>query len=180
MTDNSSMGSPSDRATLLIAAVSGTLAFTIGFNYGAFEVIFFDQLLTVWVISMVVFVGSLVTKLPPNTWPRRLILLLPTLWVIAATIDNTTDLASGDRYVFTITVIVTLIALPFVAWNLVTAINTDFAELPRRNKGIVVSALAIFFVLGAVLGANNDAFLTCQDFKVSGNDLPADCLETSP
>jgi hypothetical protein len=62
----------------------------------------------------------------------------------------------------------------------VTAINADFAELPKRNKGIAISALAIFFALGAVLGANNDAFLTCQDFKVSGNDLPANCLETSP
>ena len=180
MTDSSALGSPSDRATLLIAAASGTLAFTIGFNYGAFGVIFFDQLLTVWVLAMVVFVGSLFTNLPPNTWPRRLILLLPTLWVIAAAVDNAIDMASGDRFVFTVTVIVTLIALPFVAWNLVTAINADFAELPNRNKGIAISALAIFFVLGAVLGANNDAFLTCQDFKVSGNDLPADCLEPSP
>ncbi|TDI55980.1 MAG: hypothetical protein E2O96_04155 [Acidobacteria bacterium] len=180
MTDNSSMGSPSDRATLLIAAASGTLAFAIGFNYGAFKVIFFDQLLTVWVLATVVFIGSLVTKLPPNTWPRRLILLLPSLWVVAAAIDNTIDMNSGERFVFTLTVIVTLVALPFVAWSLVTAINADFAELPKRNKGIVLTAVAIFFVLGAVLGANNDSFLTCQDFKVSGNDLPANCLETSP
>jgi hypothetical protein len=174
------MGSPSDRATLLIAAASGTLAFTIGFDYGAFGVIFFDQLLTVWVLAMVVFVGSLFTKLPPNTWPRRLILLLPTLWVIAAVVDNAIDMASGEKFVFTVTVIVTLVAVPFVAWNLVTAINADFAELPRRNKGIAISALAFFFVLGAVLGANNDTFLTCQDFKVSGNDLPANCLEITP
>ena len=97
MTDNSSMGSPSERATLLIAAASGTFAFAIGFNYGAFGVLFFYQLLTVWVLATIVFVGSLVSKLPPNTWPRRLILLLPTVWLIAAAIDNAIELNSCYR-----------------------------------------------------------------------------------
>jgi len=174
------MGSPSERATLLIAAASGTFAFAIGFNYGAFGVLFFYQLLTVWVLATIVFVGSLVSKLPPNTWPRRLILLLPTVWLIAAAIDNAIELNSGESFVFVLTIIVTVIALPFVAWSLVIAISADFVELPKRNKGIVFAAVAIFFVLGAVLGANNDTFLTCQDFKVSGNDLPANCLEITP
>ena len=61
----------SDRATLLIIAGSAIVAFNVGFNLGAFGVVFFDQLLAVWVIASVVMVASIVSKLPPRTWPRR-------------------------------------------------------------------------------------------------------------
>ena len=46
------------RATVLIAAGSATIAFMLGFNYGAFGVIFFEQVFTVWVISTVVTAAS--------------------------------------------------------------------------------------------------------------------------
>ena len=51
--DQPTTATPSDRATLLIAAGSATFAFMLGFNLGAFNAIFFDQLLVVWVISRV-------------------------------------------------------------------------------------------------------------------------------
>ena len=171
---------PSDRATLLITAASASFAFTIGFNLGAFGVIFFDQLLAVWVISTVVFAGSLVSSLRPRTWPRRLILLLPTLWIIAAWVDNTFGLATYERIAFTLTVAVTIFALPFVAWILITVINADFANLPRSRKGVVIASVAFFMVIGLGIGARNDMFLNCGDFKISGNDLPANCLEVTP
>ena len=180
MSDEQPTATPSDRATLLVAAGSATVAFMVGFNFGAFDVVFFDQLLTVWVLATVVFFASLVSGLPPNTWPRRLILLLPSLWLLAAGIDNALDLGSGERFVFALTVVVTLIALPFVAWILVSAINTDFAELPSNNKLIVLAALFIALVVGFGIGARNDFLLTCDDFKISGNDLPPNCLEVTP
>ncbi len=170
-------GTPSDRATLLVAAGSATFAFMLGFNLGAFRVIFFDQLLTVWVIATIAFVGSIVSDLPPNTWPRRLILLLPSMWLLAAWIDNSVDLDNGDRIAFLLTLAVTVVALPFVAWTLVTAINTDFAELPGRNKVAVIAAVGIFVVAGWAIGARNDFLLNCDDFKISGNDLPDNCIE---
>jgi hypothetical protein len=178
--DDNMEATPSDRAALLITAASASFAFTIGFNLGAFGVIFFDQLLAVWVISTVVFAGSLVGSLPPRTWPRRLILLLPTLWIVAAWVDNTFGLTTGDRVAFTLTVAVTIIALPFVAWILITVINADFANLPRGRKGVVMAAVGLFMIIGFVIGARNDMFLNCGDFKISGNDLPANCLEVTP
>jgi hypothetical protein len=171
---------PSDRAALLITAATASFAFTIGFNLGAFGVIFFDQLLAVWVIATVVFTGSLVSSLPPRTWPRRLILLLPTLWIIAAWADNTFGLTTYDRIAFTLTVAVTIFALPFVAWILITVINADFANLPRSRKGVVIASVGVFMIIGLGIGARNDVFLNCGDFKISGNDLPANCLEVTP
>jgi hypothetical protein len=58
---------PSDRATLLITAGSATVAFTVGFNLGAFGVVFFDQLLTVWVIATVILFASIFSNIPPDT-----------------------------------------------------------------------------------------------------------------
>lgn len=170
---------PADRATLLVTAGSAGIAFMIGFNLGAFRVVFFEQLLTVWVVATVVLIGSVVSDLPPNTWPRRLILLIPSLWLVSAWIDNSTDLANGERVAFALTMIVTAVALPFVAWILVTAINTDFAALPGRNKGLVIGTVAIFVVVGFAIGARNDLLLNCDDFKVSGNDLPDNCLQVT-
>ncbi len=167
-----------DRATLLIAAGSAAVAFGIGFNYGAFDAIFFGDVFRVWVVATVVFVGSLVSPLPPHTWPRRLVLLVPTLWLLASWIDNNLDVTNSDKVVTGLTLVVTFIALPFVGWFLVTAINTDFADLPRTHKGVVIATIAVFLVIGALLGARNDVLLTCDDFKVSGNDLPPNCVSS--
>jgi hypothetical protein len=171
---------PSDRATLLITAGSASVAFTVGFNLGAFGVVFFDQLLVVWVVSTIVLVASIVSNLPPSTWPRRLVLLVPTLWIIAAWIDNEYSFDRSERIVFIITVTVTMFVLPAVAWILITVINTDFADLPGRKKGIVIAAVGLAMIAGFGFGARNDLFLNCGDFKISGNDLPANCIETNP
>lgn len=172
-------GSATERATLLVAVGSAIVAFMLGFNLGAFGVVFFDQLLVVWVIATIVLIASIVSDLPPNTWPRRLILLIPSLWVLAAWVDNAESVAGGERIVFLLTLAVTAVALPFVAWILVTAINTDFDELPRGNKLLVVAAVGIAIVVGFGIGARNDTILTCDDFKISGNDLPDNCIEVS-
>jgi len=171
--------SPSDRATLLITVASASVAFTLGFNFGAFGVIFFDQLLTVWVISTIVFFASVITDIPPRTWPRRLILLTPTLWIIAAWMDNTFATTTYNRIAFTLTVGVTVFVLPVVAWILITAINTEFATLPGGRKGVVIASVGLFIIIGFAIGARNDMFLNCGDFKISGNDLPANCLEVT-
>ena len=174
------MSTPSDRATLLITAGSATVAFAVGFNMGAFGVIFFGQLLAIWVIATVVLVGSLVSDLPPDTWPRRLVLLVPSLWIIAAWVDSNYSFNRSERFVFAMTVIVTLIVLPAVAWILVTVVNTDFAELPGRKKGIVIATVGLFIIIGFAFGARNDMFLDCEDFKISGNDLRSNCVPATP
>jgi hypothetical protein len=171
---------PSDRATLLITAGSATVAFSVGFNMGAFGVVFFGQLLTIWVISTIVLVGSLLSDLPPRTWPRKLVLLIPSLWLAAAWLDNTTAFDANEKIAFALTVAVTLFVLPVVAWILITAINSDFVHLPGRKKLIVVVSVGLFIIIGFAFGARNDVFLNCDDFKISGNDLPANCLEVTP
>lgn len=169
----------SDRAALLIAVPAALLAFWIGFNLGAFDEIFFDQVLGVWVTATVVLVASLVSKLPPRSWWGRLVLLVPTVWLIAATVIDPGD-SGGAVYLFGVTVVVTVITLPFLGWILVTAISPGFLDLPRVNKSAIVAVALLFFLGGWALGSRNDRFLTCENFKVSGADQPVNCTPESP
>lgn len=168
-----------ERATLLIAVGSASVAFMLGFNFGAFGVVFFDQVFTVWVVATIVFVASIFTRLEPQTWPRRVVLVIPSFWLILSWLNNNTDLERIDDFTIVFTVVVTLVPLPFVGWILITTINSEFAELPRRNKAVVIATVGLFLVAGLVLGARNDLVLDCDDFKVSGNDLPDNCVSQS-
>lgn len=164
-----------DRATLLITVTAATVAFGLAFNEGAFDTIFFDVYMTVWVIATAVLVGSLVSELPPRDWWGRLVLLLPTAWIVAAWIGGPADQDTAADVLFVLTIIVTVISLPFVAWVLISVINPDFVGLPTRNRIAVLAGVLVFALAGYAMGARNDMFLNCDDFKVSGNDLPANC-----
>lgn len=165
-----------DRAALLIAVPGATVAFGLGFNLGAFDEIFFDAILAVWVIATLVLAASFFTRLPPRHWAGRAVLLLPTLWLVMASLIDPIETSALDNAVFAVTIVITVITLPFIGWILISAINPDFVSLPRHNRAAVMTAVAVFAVAGWLLGARNDAFLTCDDFKVSGNDLPANCV----
>jgi hypothetical protein len=170
-------GTPPERATLLISVASASVAFMLAFDLGAFGEVFFDQIFTVWVTSTIVFVGSISSRLPPNSWTARLVLLIPTVWLLVAWINNPRNEGAGESALLWLALIITVVALPFVAWMLVSTINPDFRDLPRSNKLTVAVAVVVFFAAGYVAGARNDVLLTCDDFKVSGNDLPANCVE---
>jgi hypothetical protein len=167
--------SKADRASLLIAVAVASGAFFIGFNFGAFEVVFFDAVLSIWVVATIVLIASFITSLPPRRWYGRLLLLIPSVWILLAWIADPAgeDAASDALYLFTL--ISALVTLPFIAWVLVSTINPDFLALPRSHRSAIIAALIVFGLAGIGLGARNDVFLNCDDFKVSGNDLPANC-----
>jgi hypothetical protein len=168
-------GTPTERATLLITITAATVAFGLGSNLGAFDVIFFDALLTVWVIATIVLVGSFVTSLPPRHVGGRLVLLLPSGWLLAALMSDPASEGLASRVLFALTIAVTVVCLPFIAWALISAINPEFIDLPRLNRIAVAGAVIAFALIGYGLGARNDLFLSCDDFKISGNDLPPNC-----
>ena len=170
-------GTTAERVTLLVTASSASVAFMLAFNLGAFSVVFVDQLLTVWVLATIVLVGSLFSKLPPQNWAGRILLLLPSGWILAAWWAGPTGRDATGNVVLGITIALTLVVLPFIVWVLVSAINPDFIHLPKSNRITIIGAVLFFVVAGYAMGARNDFFLNCDDFKVSGNDLPANCVQ---
>ncbi len=173
-------GTPAERATLLISVASASVAFMLAFNLGAYGEVFFDQIFTVWIASTLVLLGSIFTRLPPNTWPPRLVLLLPTVWILVGWVDNPRTEDAGASALLWLTLAITVVALPFAAWILVSTINPDFRDLARNYKIVVGAVVVVAFAAGYGIGARNDVLLTCDDFKVSGNDLPTNCVKLEP
>jgi hypothetical protein len=122
-----------------------------------------------------VLVASFVTNLPPRDWFGRLILVIPTIWIILAWVADPAGEDAASEALYVLTLILTLVTLPFIAWVLVSTINPDFLKLPRPNRMAIIAALVVFALAGFGIGERNDVFLNCDDFKVSGNDLPANC-----
>lgn len=170
-----SRGTSADRAALLISVPSASVAFMLAFNLGAFDTIFFEAVFSVWVVSTLVLVGSLVSRLPPQHLGGRLILLVPSLWFLAAWVTDPADEDIASNALFASTIFVTIVCLPFIAWMLISIINPAFGDLPGKNKLAVLGAVILFASIGYLVGARNDVFLTCDEFKLSGNDLPDNC-----
>lgn len=164
-----------DRATVLIAVTTSSVAFIVAFNFGAFDTVFFNRISTVWVISTVVLVASFVTSVGPKTWTGRLALLLPTLWIALQSLTVTGLVSIDDNVINWFAAAVTGVALPFLAYALVGAVNPAYIDLPQRNKRAIIISVLVFAGIGAVMGVRNDLFLTCEDFEVSGNDQPVNC-----
>ena len=168
-------GTTTERATLLITVTAASVAFGLGFNLGAFDAVFFDALLAMWVVATVVLIGSFLTRLPPQYLGGRLALLLPSAWLLAALVADPSGEDAASRVLLGLTIVMTVVCLPFIAWFLISAINPDFIDLPRTNRLAVIGAVVAFSLIGYGLGARNDLFLNCDDFKISGNDLPDNC-----
>ena len=85
-------------------------------------------LLSIWVVATIVLVASFITGLPPQNWFGRLILLIPSVWIILAWIAGPAgdDAASDALYVFTLIV------------TLVTSMVIVLAEASRSIPPLVV------------------------------------------
>lgn len=147
------------------------------FSLGAWGEIFFDDILGLWAASTAAFVFVLVERKPVGSrLVRAFFLLLPTVWLVLnfAVSDNEENLAVVIVDLFAIAAV--LLGIPFTLWVLVRIVWPDFAtDFPRRTKVLIASVVLGIAVVSLVLGLNQEHFLTCADFDISGNSRPAGC-----
>ncbi|MRG59692.1 hypothetical protein GE115_07380 [Agromyces sp. CFH 90414] len=152
------------------------------FTLGAWGTLFFDQLLTIWVVSTAGFVIVLMQPRPfPHRLGKSLALLVPSLWLALAFLlsDETDDF--GVFLVDLVGILVALIGMPFTLVVLVRVVWPDFGHGLTRGRKVVVTAAFVAIALGSfVLGASHPYFLTCEDFAISGNSEPPGCVHAEP
>ena len=176
--------SGSDAKTFVLAAIAmSTASWEITFNLGVYNTIFFEHGFTIWVASTAAFLASLFVSRPNNepllSWRGRFVMLIPTAWLFMVLISEPTaqDQATSG-IVFWVTIAVVLIALPYVLYVIVLVITPDLVDLKDRRLSLALGGIVLFIgVTGYSVGAKNELFLTCYDFQVSGNELPARCGE---
>jgi hypothetical protein len=147
-------------------------AFTLG-TYGG---VFFEQALSLWAASTAVFLVSLTAARRDRvSWPRRLALLLPSLWL-----GMTIAVPTGYEHrlsepLFYVGAVLTLAGIPFLTALLLRVTIAGYEQIPIRRRLVAAAVVATVAVLAFVLGQIHNRFLTCTDFTVSGNYAPPGC-----
>lgn len=180
MTDDSVPATRSrQRREIPLAVISVGMAVVVwwpAFTLGAWGDLFFDTLLTLWAASTAAFVFVLVERRPVGSrlW-RAFLLLLPSVWLAASFVDiETTDLVAFLATLFALLVVV--IASPLTVWVLARIMWPDFGQnISRRQRWLIVGVVGGVAVGSFVLGLNQERFLTCEEFAISGNSEPPGC-----
>lgn len=179
----SSISEAESKAFVLSAIALSASLFDITFWFGVFGTVFFEHLFFVWVASTVALIASLfvppIDALPAIvSWRGRIILLVPTLWLILEAMSNLTPTlhAAIGPLDWLIAVIAVGVSLPYLIYILVLVIVPDIDRLQHpKLRAALVSIAAMIAVCGFSIGQNHFVFLTCNDFKVAGDDIPDNC-----
>jgi hypothetical protein len=174
-TDRGSRYGPAAVATVTVALVTWPIAF----NLGAYGEVFYDDVFRFVVAATVGL--AIATVLSPYAGRRRWLtvgaLAAPALWLALSVIffDSTTAAAS-DPVFGVLALVAVVIAIPTVMKLLMDLFVPDLSSLENsRVAGFAGAIILLVAVAGFAVGANNDAFLTCDDFKVAGSDQPSNC-----
>lgn len=166
-----------ERATGVVAVGMCIAMWWPAFTLGAWGQLFFEQKLTVWAAAS----GALLVVLfrrhgEENRKRRALALMLPTLWlVLALTAED--DGGFLDVLTRALGNTVAVVGLPATMWVLARIIWPDLGEgsLSPARRFVVVTLVLCIAMASYLLGVNHAAFLTCEDFTISGNSEPAGC-----
>ncbi len=167
------------RTFVLSSVAIATSVWGIAFNLGAFKTIFFDDLFTVWVVATAVLLALLFIPSGRKIlrWYSILILLSPTFWLLFNYLEMSSTLTpAAESFVLFLGIVIGIICLPYSIYLVITILNPDLISLKGKAIKIrIISVGLIIALVGFFVGSNNNMFLTCEDFKISGNDLPANC-----
>jgi len=175
--------SASRRRDIPLAVISVGMAVVVwwpAFTLGAWSVLFFDQLLTLWAAATAAFVFVLFERRPVGRRMfRAFLLLLPSVWLVFAFIDfDTTDLFTFLATLFALLVV--LIASPLTVWVLARIMWPDFGQnSTTRQRWLIIGVVVGIGVVSFLLGLNQEHFLTCEEFAISGNSEPPGCVKES-
>ncbi|WP_240747141.1 hypothetical protein [Microbacterium sp. K24] len=172
--------SASARATGVVIVAMSVAVWWPAFTLGAWGTFFFDQLLTVWAAS----IGALIVVLfQPRGRPRvlkALALLVPTLWLVLTALPLQED-DLGAFVLDLVAIFVALLSVPATIWVLARVMWPEFGEdISRGRRVLVVAAVVLVGVASFLLGVNQERFLTCGDFTISGNSEPPGCVPGPP
>jgi hypothetical protein len=168
------------RAFSLVVVGMSIAVWWPAFTLGAWGTLFFDQQLLVWVAATAAFfVVLLRPRVMGRRWPTLLALLVPSVWLVLGFAQDTTNVWAF--VVELLGIVVGLLGIPFTLWALVRIIWPEMgSDLRLRTRIGAIVLVAGIAVASFVLGVNQNRFLSCQDFDISGNSRPPGCVVATP
>lgn len=175
---------PEIRTFVLGAIALSTATWTVAFNLGAYHTIFYRSIFIVWVTVSTIFLISLLVPEQdvPIPWWGKVLMLVPTVLVVLIPL-HTTSFGNQqlEGFLIAVSTIILIICLPYALYVAANVINADLLALPEARLRIyLVLIVLVVGVIGFWMGANNHFFLNCGDFKIAGDDQPANCQPGPP
>ena len=160
------------RGFVLVTVPGALVAWSIGFEFGAFDNVSYQRVFAVFVVSTVVLLATFVAadEGTHSSAVRRLALAAPLVYVVLDALFL--DESGPVSRTLGLAVVATL---PYALWVAARLMGVAYFELDRRTQVAVVLTIAVIGACGLYVGANNDRFVTCRDFERSGDYLPENC-----
>jgi hypothetical protein len=185
MTQEDQAISNAEAKVFVISAIALTATVSsAAFWYGVYETIFFEHLLYVWVAATAallasMFIPPMETPLVKLPWRGRFILALPTVWLVLSAfidIEAYRPDSSGSWVLWVVTLASAFLTLPYLLYVIIVAVVPDIDRLAHTKLRVaLLGILLVMGMAGFVIGKNHSLFLTCEDFKAGGHDIPANC-----
>ena len=168
---------PGVRRLAAIAVATALIVWWPAFTLGVYNVIFFEQIFALWAAATAAFLVA-VLLLGRRAQPAVYALLLPSIWILLTWLLPAGTTGPGRDALFWLGVVVTLMGFPAMV-ALVLIMVVPGAESVRRGRdtAVAIGSVAIVVILSFALGTQHSRILTCEDFKISGNDQPAGCTQ---
>jgi hypothetical protein len=154
-------------------------AWPIAFNLGAYDAVFYQDVFQIVVVSTVAFAIVLVRSPYDGLalWFTRIALAAPAVWLTGVVLLFDSLGEAVDNLVYGLLgLVIAVVSIPTVLRVLVELFTPEVELLEnRRVLALTVGIVAFVAIAGFAIGRNNDAFLTCDDFKIAGSDQPTNC-----
>lgn len=167
------------RSAILISVAAAYFAFDLGFEFGAHGRISFEKIFFVWSISLAlllifVIIPKKVLPVPRTLWVATAI---PTLWLLVGLANRAAPDEILIRHALTILGFLAVLGcFPYIAYVITSVIYPDFTRMDRTAPKVgIVFVISVMVLAGYLVGSHHDHFLTCEDFELSGQHVPADC-----
>ena len=157
-----------------ITVATSLLVWWPAFTLGVYGEIFFEQLLGLWAAATAAFVVA-VLLLGRRAQPAVYSLLLPSVWILLTWLIPGDRNSLGHDVLLWFGVLVTLAGLPAMVAIVLIMVVPGAESVRGRDNVVAISAVALVVVLSFTMGTQHRRLLTCEDFEVSGNKLPAGC-----
>jgi len=171
---------PEIRTFFVSTIATAMVAWDIAFNLGAFHTVFFARRHQLAVVLFVVVLGTLALRRQVHVhWWVLTFLSIPFAWIIFRLIFSERDSGQVTGTVDSGFLIAIIVIYPVAFWIVLRLMAPDYFEIP--NLRLKIASFTIVLVIAGIaflVGEFNNRFLSCEEFAVSGNDLPADCAES--
>jgi hypothetical protein len=152
----------------------------VAFELGVWGEVFYNRLFNIWVISLAVFLA--IWFLPSGQvsvkWGGKLAIAFPTIWLLLTFLNGQVLQLNSVAWIgFLIGLVVSVLCLPYFTYVLVSLLQPETLSMEPRLIKLMILIVFIVGVAGYVIGNNNKFFMTCHNFEIHGDFVPASCVE---